>query len=162
MYDSRRKYWTGPLPILSIFWFAASLFRFFCLRFSFFILLNAKQWIPISNRFGRIVFKFLPVVKHVLQAFASLVISPVLPGHQIPLLRGNKEVGTVSEFAFSKRLGKTIGLPDLGGDVKRVAPVDLPQPRVLRAPTVIHGHGPLRQRMNLLLARNISAHKKRR
>ena len=35
---------------------------------------------------------------------------PALPGHQIPLLQGGKAVGTVSEFAFSKRLSKTIGL----------------------------------------------------
>jgi len=33
-----------------------------------------------------------------------------LPGHQVPLMRGGEEVGYVSEFAWSKRLGRTIGL----------------------------------------------------
>jgi len=35
---------------------------------------------------------------------------PELPGHQVPLLRDGKDVGYVSEFAWSKRLGRTIGL----------------------------------------------------
>lgn len=36
--------------------------------------------------------------------------TPDLPGHQVPLMRDNEEIGYVSEFAFSKRLGRTIGL----------------------------------------------------
>jgi len=35
---------------------------------------------------------------------------PELPGHQVPLLRDGRDVGYVSEFAWSKRLGRTIGV----------------------------------------------------
>ncbi|MEQ9260056.1 MAG: glycine cleavage T C-terminal barrel domain-containing protein [Roseovarius sp.] len=35
---------------------------------------------------------------------------PTPPGHPVPLLREGREVGWVSEFAWSKRLGKTIGV----------------------------------------------------
>ena len=36
--------------------------------------------------------------------------SPTPPGHQVALTRDGDEVGHVSEFAFSKRLGRTIGI----------------------------------------------------
>lgn len=36
--------------------------------------------------------------------------NPALLGHQVPLLRDGAEVGTVTEFAYSKRLGRTIGV----------------------------------------------------
>ncbi|MEM9240666.1 MAG: glycine cleavage T C-terminal barrel domain-containing protein [Pseudomonadota bacterium] len=35
---------------------------------------------------------------------------PTPPGHQVPIMSGNEEIGFVSEFAFSKRLGKNIGV----------------------------------------------------
>lgn len=41
---------------------------------------------------------------------------PTPPGHQVPLLAGGRTVGIVSEFAFSKRLGKTIGVGLIGAD----------------------------------------------
>lgn len=53
---------------------------------------------------------------------------PTPPGHQIPLHHNGKPVGFVSEFAFSKRVGKTIGVgliqADLAGtDVALRVPV---------------------------------------
>lgn len=36
--------------------------------------------------------------------------TPTPPGHQVPLQLNGEDVGYVSEFAFSKRLGKTIGV----------------------------------------------------
>jgi len=35
---------------------------------------------------------------------------PAFPGHQVPLMSGRDAIGYISEFAFSKRLQKTIGL----------------------------------------------------
>jgi len=35
---------------------------------------------------------------------------PVFPGHQLPVLQSGVSIGHVSEFAYSKRLDKTIGL----------------------------------------------------
>lgn len=42
---------------------------------------------------------------------------PTPPGHQMPLMSGAKEVGYVSEIAFSKRLGKTIGVGLIRADL---------------------------------------------
>ncbi len=39
---------------------------------------------------------------------------PMPPGHQVALLQGGVAVGHVSEFAYSKRLGKTIGIGLVG------------------------------------------------
>jgi len=35
---------------------------------------------------------------------------PIPPGHPVPLLLRGQEVGYVSEFAYSKRVGATIGV----------------------------------------------------
>lgn len=43
--------------------------------------------------------------------------TPDLPGHQVPLLQDGQEVGFVSEFAFSKRVGKTIGVGLMAAEV---------------------------------------------
>ncbi|WP_299665621.1 glycine cleavage T C-terminal barrel domain-containing protein [uncultured Ruegeria sp.] len=42
---------------------------------------------------------------------------PTPPGHQVPLLRKGETVGFVSEFAFSKRVGKTIGVGLIQADL---------------------------------------------
>jgi len=52
---------------------------------------------------------------------------PDLPGHQVPLLRDGQEVGTVSEFAWSKRLGRTIGLA-----LMQTAAIDAPGPLAMQ------------------------------
>ncbi|MEX3013945.1 glycine cleavage T C-terminal barrel domain-containing protein [Gymnodinialimonas hymeniacidonis] len=36
--------------------------------------------------------------------------TPAFPGHPCPVLRGSDEIGYVSEFAYSKRVGRTIGV----------------------------------------------------
>ncbi len=46
---------------------------------------------------------------------------PTPPGHQVPLMQGEDEVGYVSEFAYSKRLGKTIGVGLMRADLKDTA-----------------------------------------
>lgn len=43
--------------------------------------------------------------------------APIPPGHQVPLRLCGDEVGYVSEFAFSKRLGKTIGVGLMRADL---------------------------------------------
>ncbi|MGI3185167.1 glycine cleavage T C-terminal barrel domain-containing protein [Nioella aestuarii] len=43
--------------------------------------------------------------------------NPTPPGHPVPLGQGEDEVGTVSEFAFSPRLGKTIGVALIRADL---------------------------------------------
>jgi glycine cleavage system aminomethyltransferase T len=42
---------------------------------------------------------------------------PEPPGHAVPLMHAGEEVGFVSEFAFSRRLGRTIGLGLLRADL---------------------------------------------
>lgn len=42
---------------------------------------------------------------------------PTPPGHPVPLCQGQDQVGTVSEFAFSPRLGKTIGVALIRADL---------------------------------------------
>jgi len=42
---------------------------------------------------------------------------PTPPGHQIPLLHNGQDAGFVSEFAFSKRLNKTIGVGLMRTDI---------------------------------------------
>lgn len=43
--------------------------------------------------------------------------NPVFPGHQVPLMFGKDQIGCISEFAYSKRLGKTIGLGLMQADL---------------------------------------------
>jgi aminomethyltransferase len=52
---------------------------------------------------------------------------PDLPGHQVPLMRNGADIGTVSEFAWSKRLGRTIGLALI-----QTAAIDAPGPLTMR------------------------------
>lgn len=49
---------------------------------------------------------------------------PAPPGHPVPLCSEGEEVGTVSEFAFSPRLGQTIGVALIRADLAE-APVPL-------------------------------------
>ena len=42
--------------------------------------------------------------------------TPTPPGHQVSLLSGSETVGYISEFAFSKRVGKTIGIGLINSD----------------------------------------------
>ncbi|UWQ90817.1 glycine cleavage system protein T [Rhodobacteraceae bacterium M382] len=55
----------------------------------------------------------------VVRARIGLVIDghPTPPGHQVPLRLNGDEVGYVSEFAFSKRLGATIGVGLMRADL---------------------------------------------
>ena len=43
--------------------------------------------------------------------------SPTPPGHPMPLVQGGEEVGYVSEIAFSKRVGRTIGVGVIRSDL---------------------------------------------
>lgn len=43
--------------------------------------------------------------------------TPTPPGHQVPLMSGLEQVGYISEFAFSKRVGKTIGIGLMNSDL---------------------------------------------
>ncbi|MEL7254280.1 MAG: glycine cleavage T C-terminal barrel domain-containing protein [Pseudomonadota bacterium] len=43
--------------------------------------------------------------------------SPPPPGHPVPLMHGDQDVGYVSEFAFSKRVGRTIGVGLIRSDL---------------------------------------------
>ncbi|MEM9140775.1 MAG: glycine cleavage T C-terminal barrel domain-containing protein [Pseudomonadota bacterium] len=43
---------------------------------------------------------------------------PTPPGHQVPLSSNGDEAGFVSEFAYSKRLGKTIGVGLMRSDIE--------------------------------------------
>jgi len=42
--------------------------------------------------------------------------TPTPPGHQVSLMSDGVEVGYISEFAFSKRVGKTIGVGLINSD----------------------------------------------
>ncbi|MEM9432687.1 MAG: glycine cleavage T C-terminal barrel domain-containing protein [Pseudomonadota bacterium] len=47
----------------------------------------------------------------------SIAQDPVFPGHPVPLYADGREAGFVSEFTFSKRLGKTIGVGLLAAEL---------------------------------------------
>ncbi|MEO0380846.1 MAG: glycine cleavage T C-terminal barrel domain-containing protein [Pseudomonadota bacterium] len=51
--------------------------------------------------------------------------NPSFPGHQLAITRGDENVGFVSEMAFSKRLGKTIGVGLIRADASDGLTVDV-------------------------------------